>query len=236
MAYRSDNVSNQQLISAGKPVPSKPDPLIVDAPLWYHAPKLLIWTVFQGTLLYEAIAGEVFSTWQSMNIIQKQQGICNRAAPCSRYFKALTVQFQNFLWLCAGEIDNYRIDCNAESKEGLCAPSLHTKIISIVWGALLVVYFVTYGYYKRRARARLGKLPYNRFWTGNLLDSWQVGCRNFSHPFTPFYRRLGDRQGGAITESRVSAVSATTAPLSLQLLVAILLHFSFVVSILGRVD
>ncbi|CAL8462126.1 g1657 [Coccomyxa elongata] len=113
----------------GKPVPLKPDPLILDAPLWYHAPKLLIWFVFQGTVIGEAVAEK---------------------------------------------LDNYNIICEAKSKDGACAPRLHTKIISIIWGALLVVYFVTYGYYKGRARIRLGKLPYNQFLTGNLLDSWQT--------------------------------------------------------------
>ncbi|BDA45987.1 probable lipase at C-terminar half [Coccomyxa sp. Obi] len=111
----------------GKPVPLRPDPLIVDAPLWYHAPKLLIWSAFQGTLIFEAIIGHDMST-----------------------------------------------GCVTKTMKSVCEPPRHTKIVTIIWGALLVAYFVTYGYYKGRARIRLGKLPYNRFWTGNLLDSWQT--------------------------------------------------------------
>ena len=34
---------------------TKPDPLILDAPLWYHAPKLLLWCAFQGTVITEAV-------------------------------------------------------------------------------------------------------------------------------------------------------------------------------------
>ena len=37
------------------PVAIKPDPLILDAPLWYHAPKLLIWCILQGTIIGEAV-------------------------------------------------------------------------------------------------------------------------------------------------------------------------------------
>ncbi|EIE24300.1 alpha/beta-hydrolase [Coccomyxa subellipsoidea C-169] len=41
----------------GKPVSTSPDPLILDAPIWYHAPKLLLWCGFQGTIISEAVMG-----------------------------------------------------------------------------------------------------------------------------------------------------------------------------------
>ena len=52
-----------------------------------------------------------------------------------------------------------------------------------MWGVLSVVYFLTYAFYNARARIRLGKLTYNRFRTGNLLHSWQVGLK----PSTALY-------------------------------------------------
>ena len=64
--------------------------------------------------------------------------------------------------------------CNRNMWEGSCNPALFTKIISIIWGALAVAYFIIYMYYNSRARMRLDKLPYNRFRTGNLLQNWQV--------------------------------------------------------------
>ncbi|KAK9906400.1 hypothetical protein WJX75_001237 [Coccomyxa subellipsoidea] len=64
--------------------------------------------------------------------------------------------------------------CNRKLWEGSCNPALFTKMISIIWGVLAVVYFIIYMYYNSRARMRLDKLPYNRFRTGNLLQNWQI--------------------------------------------------------------
>ncbi|BDA45988.1 hypothetical protein COCOBI_08-0800 [Coccomyxa sp. Obi] len=106
-----------------------PDPLILDAPLWYHAPKLLLWCAFQGTIISEAITGTTAHPHADI--------------------------------------------CDTKSFDGACEQPLHKRIISIVWGVLCVAYFITYACYNARARIRLGKLPYNRFHTGNLLHSWQ---------------------------------------------------------------
>ncbi len=118
-----------------------------------------------------------------MNVEAAISRNCTRDAMFSHWLLMQGAQIR-ILWPCAGKLDNYNIKCEAKNREGACAPPLHTKIISIIWGALLVVYFVTYGYYKGRARVRLGKLPYNQFWTGNLLDSWQVGCQSCAYSLT----------------------------------------------------
>jgi hypothetical protein len=47
--------------------------------------------------------------------------------------------------------------------------------VEILWGGFSALYFALYAFYNVRARLRLEKLPYNRFRTGNLLQSWQVG-------------------------------------------------------------
>ena len=36
----------------GKPHPGRPDPLILDAPLWHHWPEMLIWLPFQASIIY----------------------------------------------------------------------------------------------------------------------------------------------------------------------------------------
>ena len=45
----------QPHMSAGKPATSSPDPLILDAPLIIHLPKLILWAGFQATLLYQLV-------------------------------------------------------------------------------------------------------------------------------------------------------------------------------------
>lgn len=44
-----------EVLFAGKPVSTQPDPLILDAPLWYHAPKLLLWCGFQAAIISEGV-------------------------------------------------------------------------------------------------------------------------------------------------------------------------------------
>lgn len=76
--------------------------------------------------------------------------------------------------------------CSAIPLQGACTLPLHKRIISIVWGVLSVVYILTYAFYNARARVRLAKLPYNRFRTGNLLHSWQVGLQLSPAVSVPF--------------------------------------------------
>ena len=39
-------------LTKGRPHPGRPDPLILDAPLWHHWPEMLIWLPFQGSIIY----------------------------------------------------------------------------------------------------------------------------------------------------------------------------------------
>ena len=39
-------------LTKGRPHPGRPDPLILDAPLWHHWPEMLIWLPFQASIIY----------------------------------------------------------------------------------------------------------------------------------------------------------------------------------------
>lgn len=75
---------------------------------------------------------------------------------------------------CADPPPQQGCDITALSRGLPCDPHTRTKIISIVWGALCLVYFCIYMFFNVRASMRLSRLPYVRYRTGNLLQNWQV--------------------------------------------------------------
>ena len=54
-------------LTKGRPHPGRPDPLILDAPLWHHWPEMLIWLPFQASIIY------LLSAWAASGSLSWEQ-------------------------------------------------------------------------------------------------------------------------------------------------------------------